>query len=57
MGIVRKANGKVDVDHYHAACWADEDPRYPPGMKYEHDRYDFIQELFESAVASDKAAG
>jgi len=42
---------------YFAVCWADEDPRCPAGAKYEFDRYDFIQELFESAVASDKAAG
>ena len=45
-------------DRYdYPVCWTDEDPRCPAGARYEYDRYDFIQELFESAVASDKAAG
>ena len=37
-------------------CWVDEDPRCSPGRKYEYDRYDFIAELFGSAVESDSAS-
>ncbi len=37
-------------------CWTDEDPRCPAGTQYEYDRYDFIEELFGSAVESDSAS-
>ena len=31
-------------------CWTDEDPRCPAGRSYEYDRYDFMQELFQSST-------
>jgi hypothetical protein len=40
-------------DYDYAVCWSDEDPRCPPEQSYEYDRYDFIQEVFRSAIAGD----
>ena len=42
--------------HDFPVCWTDEDPRCPAGTQYEYDRYEFIEELFGSAVESDSAS-
>jgi len=37
-------------DYDYAVCWSDEDSRCSAGASYGYDRYDFMQELFQSST-------